>query len=184
MPVAGSLLPGDSAPGLFDARLPLFRSTSRPLLPCARHKRQWWSTLHPMPAVFQAPTPVVELLAPAPALSEAPAPGVEFIAPSDRTQFFLSLSHQRLQMQRHTSRLSLAPRVERAFRLLQVLCRDAVLWTRPATCMTCRWSGSSVLPWRAWSTGGDARKSERNSWRGLCCISVMSCSRAQVMGIQ
>ena len=54
-----------------------------------------------VPAVISSATPVVEFLAPAPALSEAPAPGVEFIAPSARTQFF-SLSHQRLQMQRHT----------------------------------------------------------------------------------
>ena len=146
--------------------------------------------LAPVPAVFRAPTPVVEYLAPVeeyispvPLVHTAPAPVVDFIAPSARTQFF-SLSHQRRQIQRHTSRLLLAPRVEGASRLQQVLCRDAVLLTRLGTCLTCRWSGSCVLPWRAWGTSGDARKRERNSWRRLCCISVMSCSRAQVMGIR
>ena len=118
-----------------------------------------------------APTPVVDFLAPAPAVIVAPvekyispvplihttpAPVMECIAPSAHTHFFsLSLSLQRLQMQRHTSRLSLAPRVERASRLRHVLCRDAVLCTRRGTCLTCRWSGSCVFPWRAWGTNGD-----------------------------
>ena len=127
--------------------------------------------LAPAPALSEAPAPVVEYFAPAPALSEAPAPVAEFIAPSAGTQFF-SLS------------TASAPRVERASRHRQVLCRDAVLWTRPGTSLTCRWSGSCVLLWHAWGTSGDAQKRERNSWRGLCYISVMSCSRAQVMGIR
>ena len=38
-----------------------------------------------------------------------------------------------------------------------------------------------MLLWRAWGTSGDARTGERNSWRGLCYISVMSCSCALVM---
>ena len=56
--------------------------------------------------------------------------------------------------------------------------------TRLGTCLTCKWSGSCVLLWRAWGTSGDARRGERNSWRILCCTSVMSCSRALVMGIR
>ena len=61
----------------------------------------------PAPAVYAALAPVVEHNTPVPAVYEAPAPVMEFlapvedfIAPSTRTQFF-SLSHQRLQMQRH-----------------------------------------------------------------------------------
>ena len=93
-----------------------------------------------------------------------------------------SLCHKRLQTQRHTYRLSMAPRVEGASRL-QLVRRDSVLWMRPGTCLTCRWSGPCVLLWRAWGTSGDARRGERNSWRGLCYISVMSCSRALVIGV-
>ena len=153
--------------------------------------------LAPVPAVFQAPTPVVEYLAPAPVVFPAPveeyispvpvvdavpAPVMECIAPSAHKQFFfsLSLSHQRLQTQRHTPRLSTAPRVEGASRL-RLVRQDSVLWTRPGTCLTCRWSESCVLLWRLvyeWTR----TKRERNSWRGLCYISVMSCSRAPVMG--
>ena len=74
-------------------------------------------SIAPVPAVFQAPTPVVEYLVPAQAVIFAPfeeyispvpvvdavlAPVVEFIAPSAHTVF---LCHQRLQTQRHTSRL-------------------------------------------------------------------------------
>ena len=94
----------------------------------------------PAPAVSAAPAPVDEYVAPAPAVFAAPSPVVRSAGArcgvyrtfSPNTVF---LSHQRLQMQRHTYRLSLAPRVERASRLRQVLCRDAVLWTRPGTCL-------------------------------------------------
>ena len=45
-----------------------------------RH-RQWWSFLHPAPAVFQAPTPLEEF-APLPAVFQAPSPVVEKISPA------------------------------------------------------------------------------------------------------
>ena len=75
---------------------------------------------------------MVEFLAPAPAVIVAPVE--EYISPAPVVDtaldcrgvhrafspYTVSLSHQRLQMQRHTSRLSLAPRVERASRLRQV----------------------------------------------------------------
>ena len=108
--------------------------------------------------------PVEEYTSPVPVVDAVPARVMDFIAPS--CPYTVFLSHQRLQTQRHTSRVSLAPRVERAPRLRQVLCRDAVLWTRPGTCLTCRWNGSCVLPWRAWGTSGDARKSERETVGG------------------
>ena len=164
----------------------------------------------PAPAVIQAPTPVVENIAPALALYPCPQrvkhqrQWFGFLLPRQRVivalvaacshcalhlswnssrlspyTVFLSLSHQRLQMQRHASRLSLAPRAERASRFRRVR-RDAVLWTTPGTCLTCRWNGSCVLLWRCLGYDGDARKGERNSWRILCYTSVMSCSRALV----
>ena len=44
--------------------------------------------------------------------------------------------------------------------------------------------GSCVLLWRSWGTSGRAREGERNSWRRLWCISVVSCMRAHVMGVR
>ena len=141
----------------------------------------------PVPAVFQAPTPVVEYLVPAPAVipspavecmspvpvvDAAPAPVVEFIAPAAHTQ-------QRLQTQRHTYRLSTARRVEGASRLRQVLCR---VWTRPGTCLTCRWSHAGFRG--ALGVRVETHEEERETVRRLCCISVMSCSRGLLMGIR
>ena len=82
----------------------------------------------------------------------------------------ISVSLQRLLI--HSSRFPMAPRVEKASRLRQVLCRDAVLWTKPGTFLTCKWSGSCALLWRAWGRSGGGRGGERN-----CCLSraLQSC---------
>ena len=116
-----------------------------------------------------------------PALSEAPAPGAEFIAPSARTQFF-SLSPASSDAETHfpivtgtksrkgietpTCSLSRRRLVDKAGHELDVQVERVM-----------RASVARLgYEWRR------TKKRERNCWRGLCCISVMSCSRAQVMG--
>ena len=154
------------APAVFQAPTPVLESIA-PALSVVQAPSPVVMSIAPAPAVILAP--LEEYISPVPVVDAVTAPVMEFVAPSARTQF---LSHQRLQTQRHTSRLSTAPRVERASRL-RLVRRDSVLWTRPGTCLTCKWSGSCVLLRRAWGSSGDARRGERNSWRRHCCTSVM-----------
>ena len=148
-------------------------STSCLLLPCTRHQRPWRSTLHPRLLCFKRQRQWWRTLLP-----RLPCPKrrrqVRSFSPLQAVHSF-SLSHQRLQMQRHTSRLSLAPRVKGIETPTYSLSRRRLVDEAGHV------RDVQVEPW---STSGDAQKRERNSWRGLCYISVMSCSRAQVMGIR
>ena len=144
----------------------------------------------PVPVVIVAPAPVMEYLAAVPAPVEeyispvplahtAPAPVVDFIAHSARTQFFslsdaethfLAVTGTKSQkgIETPTSSLSRRRLVDEAGHVLDVQVERVM-----------RASVARLgYEWRR------TKKRERNSWRRLCCISVMSCSRAQVMGIR
>ena len=72
---------------------------------------------------------------------------------------------EHLSLSRQT-RLFSKPRVERASRLRQALCRDAVLWTRAGTCFTCKWRGSCVRSVARLGVRVDAHEKERGTAGG------------------
>ena len=82
-------------------------SSSRPVQPCTRHQRLLWSTSR----LFLPCTRHLLLRQPCPKRRRQ----VRSLSRLQPVHSF-SLSHQRLQMQRHTSRLSLVPRAKRASR--------------------------------------------------------------------
>ena len=165
-------------------RLHAWMSTSRLLLPCLRRRRQWmstsspllpctrqqhkWSTSRPRLLCFKRQRQVRSLSRLQPvhsfffSLSLSPAS-------SDAETHFPTVTGTKSRRLIETPTCSLARRrhVDEAGHELDVQVERVM----------CASVARLGYEWRR-------TKKERNSWRGLCCISVMSYSRAQVMGIR